>query len=77
MIASVLIFFAALIAFAFSSRGLVMALTENVVITSLVEGYSRRATRLAKTYKVIAWLTLTIFLFITSAKFFATVFLAL
>jgi hypothetical protein len=77
MVTSVTLFFLAILAFAASSRGLLMALTENVVLISHAEGYSRWAAKIAKSYKVGAWFFLTFFLFITTAKFFLDVFLAL
>lgn len=71
---SVLLFLAAMFAFFVSSRGLISALTENPRMLSFTEGYSRRALRVAKFYKVTAWLLLTLFLFITTIETFQVVF---
>jgi hypothetical protein len=71
---SILIFFAALFAFAFSSRGLINSLTENVTLISLSTGYTKQATRIGKGYKVTAWLMLTMFLFFTTVQSFIVLF---
>ncbi len=71
---SLLLFFCALAAFFVSSRGLIKALTENTRILSYIQGYSRKALRVAKFYKVTAWLLLTLFLFVTTVDAFLVVF---
>ena len=71
---SLLIFLCAFTAFAISSRGLVGALTENVTLLSFTEDYSRRALRIAKGYKIMAWSFLTLFLFVTAVNTFLDVF---
>jgi len=61
--ADALIFFVSLLAFAASARGLMLSLTENVRIEAFVSGYSMRALRIGRAYKIIAWglLSLTLF----------------
>ncbi len=74
---SLLLFLLALMAFSISSRGLLAAATENVTLLSFTENYSRRALKISKGYKVIAWAMLTLFLFGTAIQTFLTVFFAL
>ncbi|OFZ11791.1 MAG: hypothetical protein A2Z20_05520 [Bdellovibrionales bacterium RBG_16_40_8] len=68
------IFLGAFAAFAISSRGLISAFKENVTLLSYTAGYSLRALRIARAYKIMAWLLLTLFLFITSISAFLDVF---
>lgn len=75
--ASLLVFLLALGAFTLSSRGLILALTENVVLQKFMQPYSVRALRMGKTYKVTAWLVLTLFLFASTVQSFLVVFNAL
>jgi VIT1/CCC1 family predicted Fe2+/Mn2+ transporter len=74
---SLLIFLIALGAFTLSSRGLIAALTENVVLQKFVQPYSVRALKMGKSYKVGAWLVLTLFLFASTVQSFLVVFFSL
>jgi hypothetical protein len=71
---AVLLFLTSFFLFAISSRGLILALTENVVLLSFESGYSKRALKVGKGYKVFAWSVLTLFLFYTAVQSFIYVF---
>jgi hypothetical protein len=58
------IFFLSLLAFAGAARGLIIAVQENVHIEAMTSGYSRRAVRVGKAYKLTAWSLLTIVLLV-------------
>jgi hypothetical protein len=61
--ADALIFFTSLLAFALAARGLMLAVTQNIRIEAMVGGYSLRALRIGRVYKIVAWglLALTLF----------------
>jgi hypothetical protein len=58
--ADALIFFGSLLAFALSARGLMLAVTQNVRIEAMVSGYSLRALRFGRAYKIAAWSILSL-----------------
>ena len=61
--ADALIFFGSLLAFSAAARGLMLAVTENIRVEAFLSGYSARALRLGRAYKIMAWglLSLTLF----------------
>lgn len=69
------LFFGSVLVMAVASRGLLMALHENIVIESLQTGLSKRALRVGRQYKVLAWSLLTVLLLGNTVYYFSLVFL--
>lgn len=73
--ADLILFFGSALLMTLSSHGLLRALNENLTIESLQTGYSRKAVRLARGYKVTAWGLLTGLLLAHTIYYFILVFL--
>lgn len=69
------LFFASVILMAGSAHGLLRELNSNLTIENLESGFSRRATRFGRQYKVTAWGLLTGLLLAQTLYYFTLVFL--
>jgi hypothetical protein len=69
------LFFGSVLLMAGSSHFLLKTLTSNLTFESLQTGYSRRALRMSRQYKVTAWGLLTGLLLAHSIYYFIVVFL--
>jgi len=66
MTEGIVLFFVSLAGFVFCSKGFFSALREDIVSLSYTSQYSRQALRLARSYKIMAWGTMTAFFLIHS-----------
>jgi hypothetical protein len=73
--ADLALFFGSVILMAGASHWLLKAITTNVTFESLSTGYSRRAIRISRKYKLTAWGLLTALLLAHTLYYFTLVFL--